>query len=121
MVSKSKGHVLRLSALLHALYSIWNIDEVNEYEVNSPQKGNASVVTDFEGVVDEQTNFDGLIVNVPVSVMAMESAISIVTYSLYQNLIIQDLVVLKFNTAEHPYTTHGFFYHKSKHATTTCC
>ena len=103
MVSKAKGQVLRISALLNSFFLVWDKEEVYHFEMNSPYKGNFRIVNEFKELGNKEN-----IVAVPVSVMAMECAISIVMHSLYQNLLIQGMDILKCNTSK-PYITEGFF------------
>ena len=79
LVSKSLGQVLRLSAILNAFFLEWNKDEVLSYEQMSH----------FTGVIPTFRQTDN--VRIPLSVMALQNALSIVTYSLTPNLLLQNI------------------------------
>ena len=88
MVSKSLGQILRLSGILNRLYIAWNLDEVDQFESNSAMNGES---IDFKDVLISN---DG---TVPISVMAMQSALSIVSHSLNQNMILQNTELFTFD------------------------
>ena len=98
-MSKSKGQILRLAAIFQALFQVWSPDEVAHYELVSPFNGSSTTVDD--DVINE-------IKKISVSVMAMQSAISVVTLSLNQNLLLQGIEIAKFNTTL-PFHEGGFF------------
>ena len=85
---------------------MWNIDEVIGFEQQAPFEGN---LPDFKGSLHRITNVvphnggddeEGHAIHssaIPISVMALQSALSVVTYSLTQNLIIQDIDLISFD------------------------
>ena len=87
MVSKSIGQVLRMSAMLNSLFLFHNPIEVIDFENSSslsPSKNPTFLL--------EQPQHP-----LPVSLMAMEAAIQIVTFSLHQNFILQGLEFIELN------------------------
>ena len=116
-MSKSKGQALRLAAIFHAFFMAWNSEEVEQFESNSLYPGfdevpaaddmiypwgNHTIPVSDEEISDdvineedsngEEMNGDGVqqaTRKSSISVMAMQAAISFVTYALNQNMIIQ--------------------------------
>ena len=84
LVSKSLGQILRVSAILNALFIEWNRDEVVSFENQSS----------FDGDVQEFESKEGVI---PISVMALQSSLALVTYSITQNLLIQNIETFSFD------------------------
>ena len=74
LVNKSLGQILRISAMLSALFMHWNMEELLLFENESP----------FEGEVQEFTQNDKG--EIPISVMVLQNSFSLVTYSITQNL-----------------------------------
>ena len=100
MVSKSLGHTFRLAGILNSFFLCWNRDEVIEFERESILSGD---IPDFEeaigkvGCDGDADQDDESVSVVPISLMAMQSALSIVTHALTQNLILQNIELLEFD------------------------
>ena len=104
MVSKSIGQVFRLSGIFTAFFLAWSTPEVQAFEKNSEElkgisinyAGNIGSPDDStqEVYAFERSNEGGNIGSsddVPISALSMRCALSLVSYSLNQNLIIQNI------------------------------
>ena len=88
LVSKSLGQILRVSGLLNALFLVWNKEEVISYEDSSNFVGDIPV---FE-MIEVDAGF-----RIPISLMALQNALSIVTHSVTQNLLLQNIELFRFD------------------------
>ena len=93
MVSKSLGQIFRLAGILNSFYLSWDVDEVQQFEIDSQIDGSAVQFTDALRNVGEVDGSDSAI---PLSLMAVQSAIAIVTHALTQNLMLQKMELLEF-------------------------
>ena len=101
MVSKSVGQIFRLSAILTGLMIFWDVNTVTTHEENSQFQCTPSVFSMFnsEGSneEDEETDAASTSHDIPISLMAMECAIHLITYTVKQNLMIQGINFIKLN------------------------
>ena len=87
VISKSKGQILRLAAILNAMYLFHDADDVTAHEAKNSINNESQYFVEYISNDDDPNNKDAAII--PISLMAMQSSIALVTYALSQNLILQ--------------------------------
>ena len=87
VISKSKGQILRLAAILNAMYLFHDADDVTAHEANNSINNESQYFVEYISNNEDPNSTDAGII--PISLMAMQSSIALVTYALSQNLVLQ--------------------------------